>query len=91
MLLVSREATQFGKDGNLDKLTMELIKTNSVIDIAEALAERLIAERDMPKKIVVSKEEMDLLTSIFRVRGVMEDGTAEYRGRKRKDSNPTLL
>ena len=86
MLLVSREATQIGKDGNVTKLAMELIKTNSAIDIAEALAERMIAERDTPKKIVVSREEMDLINSIFRVRGVTEDGTAEYRGRKRKDS-----
>jgi hypothetical protein len=86
MLLVSRTATELAKDSEIEKLAMELMKTNSVMDIALSLAARMIDERETPKKIVVSQAEMDLINSIFRVRGINEDGTPVRQGRPRRDS-----
>lgn len=85
MFLYSREAVQMAKDNDVNKLTMELIKTNNAFDIAQALAERIINERNQPNKIVVSQEEMDLIQGLFRVRGFAEDGTKINRGRKPKE------
>ena len=85
MFLYSREAVQMAKDNDVDKLTMELLRSNNSIDIAKALAERIINERNSPNKIVVSQEEMDLIQSLFRVRGYAEDGTPINRGRKPKE------
>lgn len=86
MLLVSRLATELAKDSEVEKLAMELMKTNSVMDIALSLAARMIDERETPKKIVVSQAEMDLIQSIFRVRGISDDGTPIKQGRPRRDS-----
>ena len=85
MLLVSRLATELAKDSEVEKLAMELMKTNSVMDIALSLAARIIAEKETPRKIVVSQAEMDLINSIFRVRGIAEDGTPIKQGRPKKD------
>lgn len=86
MFLFSREASTYAKDSEVDKLAMELLKTNNMMDLAAALAERIIAEKETPRKIVVSQAEMDLIQSIFRVRGISDDGTPVKQGRPRKDS-----
>lgn len=85
MFLFSREASTYAKEQEVDKLAMELLKTNNMMDLAAALAERIIAEKEAPRKIVVSQAEMDLIQSIFRVRGINEDGTPVRQGRPRKD------
>lgn len=85
MFLFSRDASAYAKEQEVDKLAMELLKTNNMMDLAAALAERIIAEKETPKKIVVSQAEMDLINSIFRVRGINEDGTPVRQGRPRKD------
>ena len=85
MFLYSREAAQLAKDKEVQKLTMEIVKTNNVLDIAQALAERIIDEKNAPNRIVVSQEEMDLIQSIFRVRGYAADGTEIKRGRPKQE------
>ena len=86
MFIFSKEIVSLSKTSDIDTLAMELMKSYNVIDIAKALAEKIIAENDAPKKIVVSQEELNTIMSIFRVRGIAEDGTPIKSGRKRKDS-----
>ena len=86
MFLFSREASTYAKEQEVDKLAMELLKTNNMMDLAAALAERIIAEKEAPRKIVVSQAEMDLIQSIFRVRGYDENGEVIRQGRPRRDS-----
>lgn len=85
MFLFSREASTYAKEQEVDKLAMELLKTNNMMDIAAALAERIIAEKEAPRKIVVSQAEMDLIQSIFRVRGYDENGEVIRQGRPRRE------
>lgn len=89
MLTYSREMVALAKEGNMEKLAMEIMRTNSVIDIAQALAERIIQEKETPKskRIVVTREEMDLIESLFRVRGLAADGQEIKRGRPSKKGN----
>ena len=88
MLLVSRDLQKSLRDGNADikELADFLLKNNSVYELAYSLAELMqTAENYKPTKIVVSQEEWDTIKSIFRVRGIAEDGTPEPRGRKKKE------
>ena len=62
-----------------------LMNNYSINDIVASLAQALINQPEVTR-ITVTQEEYNTLISLFRVRGVREDGTLEYRGRKRKDS-----
>ena len=85
MFLYSREAAALAKEKEVHKLAQELLKSNNIFDIAQALAERIIDEKNAPNRIVVSQEEMDLIQSIFRVRGYAADGTEIKRGRPKQE------
>lgn len=62
-----------------------LMSNYSINDIVASLAQALINQPEVTR-ITVTQEEYNTLISLFRVRGIREDGTLEYRGRKRKDS-----
>lgn len=82
MLIYSRDLVALAKeeDPNVQKMAMELINTNNVIDIATKLAEMIISERER-KPIVISQEDMDYLLSIFRVKGYDANGNPTRKGR----------
>lgn len=87
MLLIAKEFTKALKDGTQDvsELAEYLMKNNTVWELAFSLAELMCTVESMtPKKVVVSQEEMNTILSIFRVRGIAEDGSKEVRGRKKK-------
>lgn len=87
MLLVAKEFTKALKDGtqNVSELAEYLMKNNTVWELAFSLAELMCTVESMtPKKVVVSQEEMNTILSVFRVRGIAEDGSKEVRGRKKK-------
>ena len=89
MLLVAKEYQKAMKDGTQDvtELAEYLMKSQSVYELAMSLAELMIdVESSTPRKIVVTKEEMNAITSLFRIRGYDEDGKPITTGRKRKDS-----
>ena len=89
MLLISKDLTKAIKDGTQDvtELADYLLKNNSSWELAFSLAELMCTVEAMtPKKIVVSQEELNNILSLFRVRGIAEDGTPIKAGRKRKDS-----
>ena len=88
MLLLSKENQKALKDGTVDvtALATELMKTNSAWELAFSLAELMATtESYTPTRITVSQEDYNQIMSLFRVRGVREDGTTESRGRKRKE------
>ena len=89
MLIVAKEFAKSLKEGTQDvqELADFLLKNNSAFELAYSLAELMCTvESAQPKKIVVSQEELNTIMSIFRVRGIAEDGTPIKSGRKRKDS-----
>ena len=86
MFLYSRDAAAFAKDSKVEQLTMEIVRTNNVIDIAKALAERIINEKSAPNRIVVTPEEMELIQSIFRIKGYDADGNPMKKGRPAANS-----
>lgn len=89
MLLIAKEYQKALKDGTQDvnELADYLMKNNSAWELAMSLAEAMCTmESYTPKKIVVTQEELNTITSLFRVRGFDEDGKPITTGRKRKDS-----
>jgi len=62
----------------------ELLSTYTVTELAVTLAELLI-ERPASTRITVTQDEFNLLTGLFRIKGVKPDGSQETRGRKRKE------
>lgn len=62
-----------------------LMNNYAITDIVESLAQALINQPSVTR-IPLNPDEYEAVMGLFRVRGVREDGTAEYRGRKRKDS-----
>lgn len=66
-----------------------IINNNNIGDIVKSFAELLVnSETYTRQPIVVSQEEFNAITSLFKVKGqrVLEDGTVveETRGRKKK-------
>lgn len=57
----------------------------SINDIVESLAQALINQPSVTR-IPLNPDEYEAVMGLFRVRGVREDGTAEFRGRKRKNN-----
>lgn len=64
-----------------EQLVQELMRQNSVYTLAERLADYLL-EYDEAKPIVVSQEEYDRITALFKIRGLRVDGSVENRGGK---------
>ena len=88
MLLVAKEFVKPLKEGTQDvkELAEWLMKTQSVYELAMSLAELMCTvEASTPRKIVVTPEEMNAITSLFRIRGFDEDGTPIRSGRKKKE------
>ena len=88
MLLVSREFVKPLKEGTQDvkELAEWLMKNSNIYDLAMAHAELVCqVEAYNPKKIVVTQEELNNILSLFRVRGIAEDGTPIRSGRKKKE------
>ena len=83
MLLVDKALVSAVKTGQMERreLVQDLLRNNNVIELAEKLADYVIAY-DEPKPIVVSQEEYDRIVSLFKIRGLRADGTKENRGRK---------
>lgn len=87
MLLVAKEFTKPLKDGTQDveELAEYLMKNNSAWELAHSLADLMCTvEASTPRKIVVTQEEMNAITSLFRIRGYDEDGNRITTGRKKK-------
>lgn len=88
MLIVAKEFTKPLKEGTQDvqELAEYLMKNNTAWELAFSLAELMCnVEAMTPKKIVVSQEELNTILSVFRVRGIAEDGTPIKSGRKKKE------
>ena len=83
MLLVDKALVSAVKTGQMERreLVQDLLRQNNVMELAEKLADYVIAY-DEPKPIVVSQEEYDRIVSLFKIRGLRADGTKENRGRK---------
>ena len=84
MFLFDKALVSAVKTGQMDKreLVQDLLRNNNVMELAEKLAEYVIAY-DEPKPIVVSQEEYDRITALFKIRGFRTDGTVENRGKKK--------
>lgn len=66
------------------ELVNELLRTNTVLELAEKLADYLVEYDEDKKPITVSQEEFERITSLFRIRGLRADGTFENRGKKKE-------
>lgn len=62
-----------------------LMNNYAITDIVESLAQALINQPSVTR-IPLNPDEYEAVMGLFRVRGVREDGTAEFRGRKRKNN-----
>ena len=88
MLLISKDLSKQMKEGTMGvpELRDYLLKTNTVYELASSLAELMIqVESNSMKRIVVSQEEYNAITSLFRVRGFTEDGKEIKTGRPKKE------
>lgn len=87
MLILDKALASAVRTGQADKreLVADLLRNNNVMELAEKLAEYVIAYEE-PKPIVVSQEEYDRIVALFKIRGYRTDGTIENRGKKRIDS-----
>ena len=80
------------KDGTttVDEVAMQLLQQYDVLTIAKSLVEVLSTYQEEEIPITVSQDEykriMDRMGGLLKVRGIRQDGTAEYRGRKRKEN-----
>lgn len=86
MFILDKALVSAVKTGQVTKreLVNDLLRNNNIMELAEKLADYVLAEEDS-KPITVSQDEYERITSLFRIRGLRADGTFENRG-KRKDS-----
>lgn len=84
MFLLDKALASAVRTGQMDKreLVNDLLRQNNVMELAEKLADYVIAY-DEPRPITVSQEEYDRIVSLFKIRGLRQDGTVENRGKKR--------
>lgn len=71
-------------DMSLSDLSEYLMENYSVKDICMCLAE-ILADRPDNSPITVTEQEFEKIKALFKLRGTKSDGTAETRGRKRKE------
>ena len=89
MIALSKEIIRKVKDGFLRKedLVHYLMRNFNLYEITESLAECILEiETNEVKPIVVTEEEFNQITSLFRIRGFDVNGKPNPQGRKRKDS-----
>lgn len=84
MFLLDKALASAVRSGQADRreLVQDLLRNNNVITLAERLADYVITYEE-PRPIVVSQEEYDRIVSLFKIRGLRQDGTIENRGKKR--------
>lgn len=84
MFLLEKATVSAVRTGQMDKreLVNELLRNNTVMELAEKLAEYIVTY-DEPRPIVVSQEEYDRIVALFKIRGLRPDGTVENRGKKK--------
>ena len=84
MFLLDKALASAVRTGQMDKreLVNDLLRQNNVMELAEKLADYVIAYEE-PRPITVSQEEYDRIISLFKIRGLRQDGTVENRGKKR--------
>ena len=89
MIALGKDVLKKIKEGYLDKkaLVDYLMRNYTLHELTESLAEFILeVEITTPKPIVVTEEEYNQITSLFRIRGFSVDGKPNLQGRKRKDS-----
>jgi hypothetical protein len=84
MFLLDKALASAVRSGQMDRreLVNDLLRNNNVMELAERLADYVIAYEE-PKPIVVSQEEYDRIVSLFKIRGLRADGSIETRGKKK--------
>lgn len=84
MFLLDKALASAVRTGQMDRreLVNDLLRQNNVMELAERLADYVIAYEE-PKPIVVSQEEYDRIVSLFKIRGLRADGSIETRGKKK--------
>ena len=84
MFLLDKALASAVRTGQMDRreLVNDLLRNNNVMELAERLADYVIAYEE-PKPIVVSQEEYDRIVSLFKIRGLRADGSIETRGKKK--------
>ena len=90
MINLNKEVIRKVKEGLPKKELVEYLMHNfNLYEITESLAEFIYeVEVKDQKPIVVSEDEYNQITSMFRIRGYSSDGKPNLQGRpKRKDSN----
>lgn len=88
MIALSKEIIRKVKDGFLRKedLVHYLMRNFNLYEITESLAECILEiETNEVKPIVVTEEEFNQITSLFRIRGFDVNGKPNPQGRKRRD------
>lgn len=88
MIALSKEIIRKAKDGYLTKeeLVHYLMRNFNLYEITESLAECIIEiEANETKPIVLTEEEYNRITSLFRIKGFDINGNPNPQGRPRKD------
>ena len=90
MIALSKEIIRKAKDGFLskDELVHYLMRNFSLYELTESLAELILeVETSDSKPIVVTEEEYNRITSLFRIKGYSIDGKPNPQGRPKKDAS----
>lgn len=84
MFLLDKALASAVRTGQMDRreLVNDLLRQNNVMELAERLADYVIAYEE-PRPIVVSQEEYDRIVGLFKIRGLRADGSVETRGKKK--------
>ena len=73
---------------NVKDLAQDFLATYPITEIAESLAEMMVAPTVYEEKpVVLSDEDYQRLMKMFRPRGIATDGTKIMRGRPRKNKD----
>ena len=86
MIALQKEIIKKVKEGYLEKdaLVSYLMRNFSLYELTESLAEFIYeVELNSPKPIVVTEEEYQQITGMFRIRGYDINGNRNPQGRKR--------
>jgi len=85
MFLLDKDFKKEMRDRNvsIQELADYLVRNNTIYDLAMALSEYIIKDKERPSssKIVVTEEEYKTITSLFRVKGFTASGEKDMRGR----------
>ena len=92
MIMLSKEANRLVNTKSIshEDLTKYLYESYTVVDLASSLAEFILKSKETTPQISVTQEELDRITSLFKVKGVRcVEGNyiKETRGRRPKTNN----